>query len=59
MKTENDAYQAGIDCAINGANTTNCHFTFFATKELSDAHSRGVKQGCKNRTEDKYYFQSI
>ena len=43
MKTANEAYNAGYDCGTNGANTVNCYYTFFATKELSKAHLKGVK----------------
>jgi hypothetical protein len=39
--TEQMAYDAGVDCAKNGANTTNCHFTIFATPELTAAWERG------------------
>jgi hypothetical protein len=30
-----DAFKAGVDCAKNGANTTNCHFRFFGSRELT------------------------
>ena len=43
--TLTDAYNAGLDCALNGANTTNCHFTLFATKELTKAWERGKAAG--------------
>lgn len=41
MRTETEAYQMGRDCALNGANTTNCHFTLFATPHLTAAWERG------------------
>ena len=34
-------YQAGRDYAINGANTVNCHFRWFATKESTREWERG------------------
>lgn len=40
-RSEEEAYKAGIDCAMNGSNTTNCHFSFFATPELMRAWERG------------------
>lgn len=44
-RTKKEAYKAGYDCGINGATTKNCHFAFFATKELSESHSKGTKDG--------------
>jgi hypothetical protein len=38
---EADAYEAGYDCEKNGANEENCHYTFFATPELTAAWERG------------------
>jgi hypothetical protein len=35
----------GYDAAINKPNTTNCHFSCFATKELMKAWERGNKRG--------------
>lgn len=42
-KSEKEAYDAGRDCAKNGSNTTNCHFSFFATPELMKAWELGKK----------------
>lgn len=42
-RSEKDAYQAGIDCAKNGATTANCHFSLFVTPELMKAWERGKK----------------
>jgi hypothetical protein len=47
MKTIKQAFEAGKDCGINGANTENCDFRYFATWELINAHSEGVKEGKK------------
>ena len=42
---EKAARDAGRDCALNGANTTNCHFSYFARPELTRAWEEGKKQG--------------
>lgn len=47
MRTKDDAENAGYDAAISGPNTTNCHFTLFATPELKDAWERGNAKGKK------------
>jgi hypothetical protein len=36
-----EAYNAGRDSAIHGANTTNCHFRHFATREKTMMWERG------------------
>lgn len=43
--SERKAEEMGYDAAINKPNTTNCHFSLFATKELMEAWSRGKKRG--------------
>lgn len=35
------AYTAGYDFGLNGANTRNCHFKYFATPELTKEWERG------------------
>lgn len=40
MKTE-EAYKLGKDYALNGANTTNCNFTVFASEQLKTAWEAG------------------
>lgn len=40
--TEDEAYEAGKSSVINGANTKNCHFRFFAKPELTRAWERGA-----------------
>lgn len=42
---EKSAREAGRDCALNGANTTNCHLSLFARPELTRAWEEGKKQG--------------
>ena len=42
-----EAYEAGRDCAINGANTTNCHIRHFAARELTDAWEKGKAEADK------------
>ena len=44
IATKEQAFDAGRDCAKNSANTTNCHFTLFATKELTKEWQRGYDE---------------
>jgi len=39
------AYKMGMDCAINGANDENCHFSVFSTPENTKAWERGKIDG--------------
>ena len=41
------AYKMGKDCAKNGANTTNCHFSIFSSKENTEAWERGKNEKTK------------
>ncbi len=41
---EKEAFELGKDYAKNGANTTNCNFSIFATPQLKDAWEKGSKQ---------------
>ena len=47
------AYQMGKDCGINGANTTNCHFSIFSTKEQTKLWELGKADGEKQREEKR------
>lgn len=38
------AYEMGKDCAINGANETNCHFSIFSTPENTKAWEKGKRE---------------
>jgi len=38
---EQQAYDLGVDCAKNGVNTTNCHFSIFDSSSLTKAWERG------------------
>ena len=38
-----EAYRRGFDCAIHGANEQNCHFSTFATPELTAEWERGKR----------------
>jgi hypothetical protein len=42
-KSLQDAYEAGKDCAINGPTETNCHFSLFASEEMTKEWERGKK----------------
>lgn len=46
-RTKEYAFKMGKDCAKNGANTTNCHFSIFSLKENTEAWERGEKDGKK------------
>jgi hypothetical protein len=41
------AERMGRDAAINGPNTTNCHFRIFTTRELTEAWERGYRSAKK------------
>ena len=47
---EKAARDAGRDCALNGANTTNCHFSLFSSPELTRAWEEGKKQAERELT---------
>ena len=38
-------YDAGRDCAINGANTDNCNFRWFSSPESTAEWERGKRDG--------------
>ena len=38
------AYKMGKDCAKNGPNTENCHFSIFSSRENADEWARGKKE---------------
>lgn len=40
-----ECYDAGLDCAVNGANMTNCHFGIFSSPDKAEAWERGNKEG--------------
>lgn len=39
------AYKMGFDSSVNGANTTNCHFSIFTLDENTRSWEVGVKDG--------------
>lgn len=43
--TEDEAWMAGHDAAMRGADTENCHFKFFSRPELTKAWEKGQKAG--------------
>ena len=43
-KTEQNCYDAGYDCGMNGVSATNCCFSFFSSKEKTAEWERGKKQ---------------
>jgi hypothetical protein len=44
------AYDAGVDAGKNGPNTTNCHFSLFSSREMTQAWEEG-KNSVKSRGE--------
>lgn len=54
FKTPQDAYAAGRACGLEGATLTNCHFTYFATPELTKEWERGKKDGEQLREQREY-----
>lgn len=44
-KSFDTAFDAGYDCAINGANTNNCDFRWFSSKASMEEWTRGNKEG--------------
>lgn len=47
FKTEADSYDAGKRSARDGCNEDNCHFSYFATPELTKAWERGRDEAWK------------
>ena len=45
------AYEAGLDYAKNGANTTNCHFSIFSDPSKTVAWEEGTRDGKKGMVE--------
>lgn len=45
------AHKMGYDCGINGANTTNCHFTIFSRKEFTKSWEEGKKKAKKDQAQ--------
>lgn len=43
-KDEKTAFVAGYNCSIYGANTKNCHYSLFASPELTKAWESGKEQ---------------
>lgn len=41
---ETKAYDHGVDCAKNGANKINSHFSIFSKPEYTQAWERGVNE---------------
>jgi len=46
-RSKDYAYKMGKDCAKNGENTTNCHFSIFSCPKNTKAWEKGVKDGKK------------
>ncbi len=46
---EEYAEDMGFDAAMNGSNTTNCHFAIFSQPRFREAWERGYKRGKDSR----------
>lgn len=42
-------FKAGYDAEMNGANTTNCHFSLFSAPQFTAAWENGKKQASKDK----------
>ena len=42
-------FKAGYDAEVNGANTTNCHFSLFSAPQFTAAWENGKKQAVKDK----------
>lgn len=40
-----ECFQAGFDCGMNGANTTNCAIKYFSSKDKTKKWEEGKKAG--------------
>lgn len=58
MSNQSKEYQMGYDCAINGANTTNSHFSLFSTPEKLKEWQRGREDGMKAKVINHYIEKS-
>ena len=47
------AYKMGKDCAKNGSNTENCHFSIFSSRENADEWQRGLRKTNEVKEESK------
>lgn len=46
-RSKDYAFKMGFDSYVNGANTTNCHFSIFSSAKNTKAWEDGVKEGEK------------
>jgi len=44
-KTMDECYKQGYNCGLNGATTTNCHFSLFATPDKTARWEVGKRDG--------------
>lgn len=42
-RSKDYAYKMGFDSSVNGANTTNCHFSIFSSDKNTRSWEAGVK----------------
>mgnify|MGYP001812422789 CR=1 FL=1 len=49
-KSSDEAYKAGYDCGLNGFSETNTHFSFFCSRENSEAWEHGKRDAERKRS---------
>ena len=47
------AHRMGIDCAKNGPNIENCHFSIFSSRDNADEWERGLRETNEIKEESK------
>lgn len=52
-RSKDEAYKMGFDCAVNGSNTINCHFSLFSARENTKAWEEGKRDGAKAKNNGK------
>lgn len=50
LRADDDPYVFGYDCGLKGANTYNCHFSIFSSRERTKEWERGKRDGERART---------
>jgi hypothetical protein len=53
MNNNSKEYKNGFDAGMNGANTTNCHFSNFNTPDQTKDWEAGQLAGLKKKAQEK------
>ena len=57
--TMKQCYEAGFRCAVDGANTENCHFSFFGTHDKMEMWSEGNRDGKERKPKEAKWKNGI